>query len=147
MRNNEKGITLVALVVTIIVLLILAGITITFALNGGILDRATQAREATEIASIRDYAGFAKLNVMTEHTLAKNGVDSKIDITTGTPVSVQSFIEKEFKGTGFTVKNATEAIFTPSTGTWAETLLNVESTSSKNTYTVNMNTLAVEKQK
>jgi len=43
---REKGITLVALVVTIIVLLILAGVTITMALSGsGILNRATSARE------------------------------------------------------------------------------------------------------
>ena len=41
MKNNEKGITLVALVITIIVLLILAGVTI-LALSGdnGILNRA-----------------------------------------------------------------------------------------------------------
>ena len=43
---REKGITLVALVVTIIVLLILAGVTITMALSGsGILNRATSARD------------------------------------------------------------------------------------------------------
>ena len=43
---RERGITLVALVVTIIVLLILAGVTITMALSGsGILNRATSARD------------------------------------------------------------------------------------------------------
>ena len=34
-RKSEKGITLVALVVTVVVLLILAGVTITFVLSGG----------------------------------------------------------------------------------------------------------------
>ena len=34
-RYAEKGITLVALVITVIVLLILAGTTITIAINGG----------------------------------------------------------------------------------------------------------------
>ena len=45
MKNNEKGITLVALVITIIVLLILAGVTI-LALSGdnGILNRASQSK-------------------------------------------------------------------------------------------------------
>ena len=42
--KKESGITLVALVVTIIVLLILAGVTISLALsNRGILDRAKEA--------------------------------------------------------------------------------------------------------
>ena len=42
--KKESGITLVALVVTIIVLLILAGVTISLALsNRGIIDRAKSA--------------------------------------------------------------------------------------------------------
>ncbi|MBR3134019.1 MAG: type II secretion system protein [Clostridia bacterium] len=42
--REEKGITLVALVVTIIVLLILAGVTISLALSSnGIIGRAKQA--------------------------------------------------------------------------------------------------------
>ena len=47
--KNNKGITLIALVVSIIVLLILAGISISM-LTGqnGILNRASEAREQTE---------------------------------------------------------------------------------------------------
>ena len=42
--RNERGITLVALVVTIVVLLILAGVTITYALgNGGLFSNAQKA--------------------------------------------------------------------------------------------------------
>lgn len=45
--REEKGITLVALVVTIIVLLILAGVTITLALSqNGIIERARNAGDA-----------------------------------------------------------------------------------------------------
>ena len=49
--KSSKGITLIALVITIIVLLILAGVTIA-ALSGpnGILTNATKAKEQTEIA-------------------------------------------------------------------------------------------------
>ena len=43
MFKGNKGITLVALIITIIVLLILAGVSITFALQGGILDNAKKA--------------------------------------------------------------------------------------------------------
>ncbi len=51
-KRNEMGITLIALVVTVIVLIILAGISITM-LTGqnGILNRAKEAKEKTEIAN------------------------------------------------------------------------------------------------
>ena len=39
----ERGITLVALVITIIVLLILATVTISLVINGGIIQRANNA--------------------------------------------------------------------------------------------------------
>ena len=53
--NNQKGITLVALVITIIVLLILAGITIA-ALSGenGILVRGRESKYATNISSAKE---------------------------------------------------------------------------------------------
>lgn len=44
MLKNQNGITLVALVITIIILIILATVTIIFAFNGGIVDRANQAK-------------------------------------------------------------------------------------------------------
>ena len=53
--RNERGVTLIALVVTIIVLLILAGVTIV-ALSGdnGILQNATKAKEENRQASIEE---------------------------------------------------------------------------------------------
>ena len=52
-KMQEKGITLIALVVTIIVLLILAGISISM-LTGqnGILNRASEAKEKTGTANV-----------------------------------------------------------------------------------------------
>ena len=48
MKNNDRGITLVALVVTIIILIILATVSTTMILgNSGLLNRAKQAREMT----------------------------------------------------------------------------------------------------
>lgn len=44
MLKNERGITLVALVVTIIILIILATISISVAINGGLVDKARDAR-------------------------------------------------------------------------------------------------------
>lgn len=53
--ENNKGITLVALVITIIVLLILAGVTISMIFgNNGILTKANDAKTASEKADILD---------------------------------------------------------------------------------------------
>lgn len=46
MLKSQKGITLVALVVTIVVLIILATISISVAINGGIIGKAQEAKNA-----------------------------------------------------------------------------------------------------
>ena len=54
--EGKRGVTLVALIVTIIVLLILAGVTIaTLTGENGILTRADEAKEQTEIASFQEH--------------------------------------------------------------------------------------------
>ena len=59
-KYGRKGITLIALVITIIVLLILAGVTIAaLAGDNGILSRATDAREATDIAEEKEKVALA----------------------------------------------------------------------------------------
>ena len=60
MKNNNKGITLVALVITIIVLLILAGVTIA-SLSGdnGILTRGSQAKIDNEVGNAKDIINLA----------------------------------------------------------------------------------------
>lgn len=47
-RKYEKGITLIALVITIIVMLILVSVTITMAINGGLFGYAQNAVTQTE---------------------------------------------------------------------------------------------------
>ncbi len=55
LSKKEKGITLVALVITIIVLLILAGVSIaTLTGDNGILTKASEAKEKTEAASRKE---------------------------------------------------------------------------------------------
>ena len=52
-KNNKEGITLIALVVTIVVLLILAGVSIvTLAGDNGLLTRTTTAKQKTEEAGV-----------------------------------------------------------------------------------------------
>ena len=53
-EKNIKGITLVALVVTIIILLILAGVAITTLTQTGLFENAKQAKNKTENAQIEE---------------------------------------------------------------------------------------------
>ena len=67
MKNN-KGITLIALVVTIIVLLILAGVSIAM-LTGqnGILTNAQKARDNSAAGTLEEATKIAIGNIMTEN--------------------------------------------------------------------------------
>ena len=51
--KSTKGITLVALVITIIILLILAGISISTLTNTGIFEKAKEAKQKSENAQKR----------------------------------------------------------------------------------------------
>ena len=73
MRKN-KGITLVALVVTIVVLLILAGVSINLVLgNNGIIAKAKDAETKSAEASQNDLKGMNGLVSEMEGALAGNG--------------------------------------------------------------------------
>ena len=103
MRN--KGITLIALVITIIVLLILAGVSIaTLTEENGILTRANDSKTKTDIGEEKEAIGLAYNGVIAdnlgdgvtaeqlENELQANGynvaaeeVDGKIKVTFGAP--------------------------------------------------------------
>ena len=57
--KKQKGITLVALIITIIILLILAGISIQAITNTGIFTQANNAKRESEIASIKEQIALA----------------------------------------------------------------------------------------
>lgn len=62
-RNQEKGITILALVITIIVLLILAGITIgTISGDDGTIVNASKAKFRTEIRDIQEKIELEEIN-------------------------------------------------------------------------------------
>ena len=71
--EKNKGITLIALVITIIVLLILAGVTIaTLTGDNGILTKASQAKEEMSQASAEEKVGV--------EVLGSYGNDGNIDM-------------------------------------------------------------------
>ena len=73
MKINNKGITLIALVITIIVLLILAGVTIaTLTGENGILTRASEASERTKQANAEEQVQLA--------VVASIGTDGNVNL-------------------------------------------------------------------
>ena len=52
LKNKNRGITLVALVITIIILLILAGISISALTNQGLFGKAKEAKEKSKQAEV-----------------------------------------------------------------------------------------------
>lgn len=68
--KSQKGITLIALVITIIVMLILVAVTITMAINGGLFNYAKDASTQTNAAKVNEQ----KLG---NGTVTVNGVGSE----------------------------------------------------------------------
>ena len=74
-KNKEKGITLIALVVTIVVLLILAGVSVNALFgNSGIIEKAKEAQNKMDEAKNNDLAEINKLT---------NFIDNAVNGTTG----------------------------------------------------------------
>ena len=90
MLKNNKGITLIALVITIIVLLILAGVSIAM-LTGenGILNQADRAGDETNRAEVLERVNM-ELNGQLANAMAGTAFDSKtkIDSNLGLSTSV-----------------------------------------------------------
>ena len=84
LRKKNKGITLVALVVTIIVLLILAGISISM-LTGqnGILNRASEAKEKAEVSEKKEKSDMADLEDLINETVDVTSVEQVSDKNPG----------------------------------------------------------------
>lgn len=87
--KNQRGITLIALVITIIVLLILAGVSIAM-LTGenGILTRAREAKTVTIQKSNEDIVKMAVEDLLTEYH-AGGAIANNITNTNNTPNTLE----------------------------------------------------------
>lgn len=66
--KKQSGITLIALVITIVVLLILAGVSISMILgNNSIIGKAKEAKNSTNEATIKEYISTALVSTDTEY--------------------------------------------------------------------------------
>lgn len=72
MKKNQRGITLIALVVTIIVLLVLAGVSIAMVTgSNGILIRASEASVNTKITDAEDIISLSVSEKITDYYATK----------------------------------------------------------------------------
>ena len=68
MMRNQRGITLIALVITIIVLLILAGVSIAMLTgDNGILTNSTKAKAQNELGTAKDQIALAANEALTDY--------------------------------------------------------------------------------
>jgi len=93
-KNKEKGITLVALVITIVILLILATISIQSLTNTGLFQKANEAKEKTKNAeenqakTLNEYEDelnkYISGNVKTPIKKVTDNIDSVLSTTENT---------------------------------------------------------------
>ena len=100
-RKNDKGITLLVLVITIIVLLILAGITIS-AITGdnGIIGNAGKAKEEAEIANEKEIVEKATVQAMGNNkygNIEEQELQEQLDKETGEGKTEATDIGDEFE--------------------------------------------------
>lgn len=94
-KKNQRGITLVALVVTIVVLLILAGVTIALVMNNnGIVNRATEARDQSGTGNVRELVSVALMSTQADYFVGKVQSDA-----------LATSFTAELSGVGLTVKD------------------------------------------
>lgn len=76
--RNQRGITLIALIITIIVMLILVGVTVNVALNGGLFTTAKKAANETQIATEQETLLSAVIATMTDGKVDFEKLDNNL---------------------------------------------------------------------
>ena len=88
--RGRNGITLIALVITIIVLLILAGVTIAMVVgDNGILTRSREAKDTTNIKKIQEEVDLIAADLVAEYHSKDNGL---------TPDTAGAYVAQEIEG-------------------------------------------------
>ena len=105
-KQNTRGITLIALVITIIVLLILAGVSIAM-LSGqnGILTQAQNAKSVSKIADIKEKA---KTDIL--------GIEAGTQKTTMSKSALKNILDEYFDNVPIELDSNTELVLKPEYG-------------------------------
>ncbi len=74
--NNKKGLTLISLVITVIILLIITGITVVLTLDTNFLGLTKGTKHDLAESQIKEYGGAVKSAIVTDKDLNKDNVVS-----------------------------------------------------------------------
>ena len=125
MEENNKGITLIALVITIIVLLILAGVSIAMLTgDNGIITQAKEAKEKTEEAKRKEEQDLENLlNRITSEVPSEEGYNANKNVNS--PKVTTGMIPIKHNGTDWVVcsKEDPEWYSYDDTKKWANIML------------------------
>lgn len=98
MLKENKGVTLVALVITIIVLLILAGVTLSMVMgDSGIFSKANKASTETTISSAKDAVRLATLEAVTDQYTDNGSIGTAITSETEAIAAVNTKLQDGYK--------------------------------------------------
>ncbi len=92
-KNNQKGITLIALIITIIVMLVLVGVTVNVALTGGLFEKGEKAAYQTNVATIKEQVAIKKAEILADEN-GRAPDDYEIDLE---DLQISESLKKEFK--------------------------------------------------
>ena len=129
-KKNTRGITLIALVITIIVLLILAGVTIAV-LSGenGILKRAAEAKEKTKLAQKEEEKTLSNMENILNNAINFNNIKTEDTNPTGAmPTNVTILESDANKGIVIKDKNDNEWVWIEVPKTTVFTGLTIDTT-------------------
>lgn len=121
MKNlkNQKGITLVALVVTIIVLLILAGVSLSLVAGGnGIINKSVKAVDETKVGAAKEQTELKLAELVADYYEAKY-VNNNLEDALNTPLAyiVDKSGTNGFEAGDYTVTVAAGGAITVKKGT------------------------------
>lgn len=98
MLKENKGVTLVALVITIIVLLILAGVTLSMVMgDSGIFSKANKASTETTISSAKDAVRLATLEAVTDQYTDNGSIGTAITSEAEAITAVNAKLQDGYK--------------------------------------------------
>ena len=101
LKQRNNGITLISLITTIIILLILAGVTIGILTgNNGVIENAQKAKKDTEIANEKEIIDTAVIQAMGNNkrgNLVESELKDELDKVTGTGETEVSDIGEELE--------------------------------------------------
>jgi hypothetical protein len=123
MFKSKKGITLVALVITIIVLLILAGVSISLVVgDNGVMTKAQNASKSTKYSQMKEAVGLAISDLQTEYA---NNMATNVSATLDTFLTEQK-LNKELEEYGYTLYKTSLSGTTTTSLTAGETALDTQ---------------------